>query len=172
MVTGYSDKYEDFLRIQVTTSFRGRDKVPANETQLQQVETIPPLKEQVQGDIPEHVGLEWSHRARWPRNRCLTLIYGPLRKVFVSMWFYYIPFVALTINFLAPYQASLNAPPPAQMDEAYLDFIAQTLGAEDVVSNYTEPSVKELVKMMEDIPMMNKKWGMFTDILVLPLSLD
>ena len=32
VVTGYSDKYEDFLRIQLTTSFRGRDKVPANET--------------------------------------------------------------------------------------------------------------------------------------------
>ena len=30
----------------------------------------------------------------------------------------------------------------------------------------------ELVEMMEAVPLMTKKWGIFTDILVLPLSLD
>ena len=56
------------------------------------------------------------------------------------------------------------------MDEAYLKFIADQLG--NSTSDYTEPTVEELVLMMEEVPMLSKKWGLFTDILVLPLSLD
>ena len=56
------------------------------------------------------------------------------------------------------------------MDEAYLKFLADQLANSQ--SDYAEPTVEELVKMMEETPLLSKKWGMFTDILVLPLSLD
>ena len=67
------------------------------------METITPLKEDLKGQIPPYNKLEFSHRAIWTGNRCLTILYRIVRNFYSAVWFYYIPFVALTVNFSMPF---------------------------------------------------------------------
>ena len=62
-----------------------------------------PLKEELKGQIPPYNKLEFSHRAIWTGNRCLTILYRAVRNFYSAVWFYYIPFVALTMNFSMPF---------------------------------------------------------------------
>ena len=88
---------------------------------------LPPLKEEIGDDIPRYILLEWNHRARWTGNRCLWLFYKAMRKLFVTVWFYYIPFVALALNFVVPYFAALSAEPPSTMDTEYVEWVEKAL---------------------------------------------
>ena len=50
--------------------------------------------------IPLYTLRVWSQRACG--NKCLYSIYRILKTVFISLWFYYAPMIALLVNFLAP----------------------------------------------------------------------
>ena len=59
-----------------------------------------PLQDQIGGAVPLYVRKDWSQRGCG--NKCLYSIYRILRMIFVSIWFYYAPFIALLLNFMAP----------------------------------------------------------------------
>ena len=71
------------------------------------MEKISPLKEKVELDVPPYTKLEWNHRAIWKCNRCSLLFYRLVRNLYSAIWFYYIPFLALTVNFSIPYLGEL-----------------------------------------------------------------
>ena len=119
---------------------------------------ISPLKEDVEDDIPEYSKLTRKHRARWKCNRCLRCSYPLVRILYLALWFYYIPFLAVTVNFSIPYLSEklgglLVTADPGTMSNEYLDFVASQLEKAPVEDAYTEPSIDELVKMMEAIPL-------------------
>ena len=60
------------------------------------------------------------------------------------------------------------------MDRNYLNWVEQTLSkrTDGLESSYVEPSVAELVEMIEKVPTYGDNWKQSTDILVLPLTLD
>ena len=60
------------------------------------------------------------------------------------------------------------------MDSNYLKWLESTLNKENdgLENSYVEPSVDELVAIMEELPTVGKDWGSNFDILVLPLTLD
>ena len=127
-------------------------------TRKQRVETLSPLKEEVGDDIPSYTKLTYKHRKRWRCNRCLRRFYPLLRTLYVAFWFYYIPFLALTVNFSVPYLAeklggALTVPEAGNMSTEYEEWIASTLAADDGSPAYDEPSLEELVKMMDEIPL-------------------
>ena len=70
-----------------------------------------------------------------------------MRTLYVSVWFYYVPFLALTINFLVPFLAEkfgdfYDDTVAGEMDEAYLEALAASM-----VENpdFEEPTIPELV---------------------------
>ena len=172
VIRDLSGKYENFLQIQTTTSFKARHKVLANRIKKQHVEMISPLSEDVQNEIPLYMKLEWQHRGRWRGNRCLWVLYRIMRKLLVCFWFYFIPFAALGLSFILPYEAARKVPPPSTMDSSYVAWLEQAENNGVVEDGYIEPSVDEIVAMMESIPLQDESWGVYTDILVLPLTLD
>lgn len=50
--------------------------------------------------MPVHIYIKFRNR-RWD-NMILTLIYGILRVLIVSVWYYFVPFVALMASFVVP----------------------------------------------------------------------
>ena len=64
-----------------------------------------PLKEEVEDDIPTYTKLTMAHRRRWCCNRFLRGFYPVMRLLYVGIWFYYIPFLATTVNFSIPFLA-------------------------------------------------------------------
>ena len=87
----------------------------------------------------------------------MWLLYRVMRKILVCFWFYFVPFMALALNFMVPYEAARSVPPPSTMDAGYLEFVEQILNEERLRDgtdpDYIEPSVPELVAMMEAVPM-------------------
>ena len=69
-----------------------------NRTEAQEAEKLSPLKEQ--SSIPLYSRVMWQKRTCG--NKCLYSIYRIFRMLFVSVWFYYAPFIALLLNFMAP----------------------------------------------------------------------
>ena len=57
------------------------------------------------------------------------------------------------------------------MSTEYEAWVASTLGAEDGAPDYDEPSVEELIALMDEIPLMGKECVQDLEVLVTPLSL-
>ena len=123
---------------------------------------ISPLKEEIGDMIPTYTKLTKEHRSQWKCNRCLRGFYPVVRVLYLAFWFYYIPFLALTVNFSIPYLSEklggkLVKVDPGNMSSEYEQWVASTLATDDG-STYEEPSVEELVKMMEAIPLQGEEW--------------
>ena len=85
--------------------------------------------------------------------------------------------MALTVNFSVPYLAeklggALTVPEAGNMSSEYEEWIASTLAAEGDAPAYEEPSLEELVQMMDDVPLQGEGWGQDPEILIAPLSLQ
>ena len=81
---------------------------------------IPPLKDEVENAIPTYVMQSWKQRKCG--NKCLWSLYRIMRIFFVSIWFFFIPFVALTYNFIVPYvylKKKVVVTDGSSMDEEY-----------------------------------------------------
>ena len=121
---------------------------------------LSPLKEEVENDIPVTNLLEWKHRARWTGNRCLRTLYRVLRTIYVSLWLYFIPFIALALNFIVPFMIATYGEEDAgnaeNMSDDYLAWLEETVNSGD--NDYTEPSIEELVQMMEEVPLQTDEW--------------
>ena len=136
---------------------------------------ISPLREEVAAEIPRFTKLTWQHRGRWRCNKCLRLIYMVARTLYLSMWFYYIPFMAIAINFMVPFLATklggyVDTAEAGDMSSEYADWVASQLASSN--SSYAEPSVPELVRMMEDVPLQADGWKQDPEILVTALTLE
>jgi len=83
-----------------------------------------------------------------------------MKRFFVIVWYFYIPFVALFLNFIVPYEVNkAKEAEQSVMDREYLLFLQQTLMAgKDEVDPYEEPSVQELVDMIDAIPLYDADW--------------
>ena len=119
--------------------------------------------------------VSWTQREKWCCNRCIRIFYSIVRTLYVGFWFYYIPFLALTVNFSIPFLAEklggfVDETEAGTMSTEYADFVAQTLG--EVETNFDEPSVPDLLKMMDDTPLQGDDWKQNPETLVVPLSLD
>ena len=98
------------------------------------------------------------------------------------MWFYYIPFLALTVSFTIPYLeeklSGVTQTDPGTMSSEYEDWLASTLSleeegeADDGLPKYVEPSVEDLLALMEAEPLMGEDWYQDPETLVTPLSLE
>ena len=93
---------------------------------------LSPLKEETEGLIPGKTLLEWKHRSNWTGNRCLRVVYRALRTWHVSVWFYFIPFVALAANFAVPFLAEKYGDAnkvtlEENMNEDYVNWLEATL---------------------------------------------
>ena len=64
---------------------------------------LSPLKGKIEDEMPTYIKLDWGHRSRWSGNRCLWILYRTMRNYFSFFWFFYVPFVALSLNFIVPY---------------------------------------------------------------------
>ena len=90
---------------------------------------LSPLKEEVRDDIPPYTKLTNNHRKKWRCNRCLGRVYPVLRILYIAFWFYYIPFLALTVNFSIPFLAEklggvLTDTVPGNMSSEYEEWVA------------------------------------------------
>ena len=82
--------------------------------------------------IPTKTLLEWQHRSKWTGNRCLRIVYRALRTWHVSVWFYFIPFMALSANFVVPfltekYSGINKVTLGGNMNEDYVKWLEETL---------------------------------------------
>ena len=75
------------------------------KTKKQPVEKMPPLREEVSDFIPKYTKLNDEDRAKWRCNKCLRKVYPSLRTMYIGLWFYYIPFLAMTVSFIIPFLA-------------------------------------------------------------------
>ena len=142
---------------------------------------ISPLKEQIEAgkDIPPFTKLTFEHRRRWTCNRCFRSLYSVFKALYLGTWFYYIPFLALTVNFSTPFLASfageyVDDSVAGEMSAEQIALIeAAAAGrAKDPENDYVEPSIPELIQMMEAIPLITDEWKQDPEILVSPMSLE
>ena len=99
-MSGLNDQYKSLLGVQTTTSYKARHKVKGNRTRKLVVETLGPLKEECDEAIPEYIKLDFMKRSL--ANKCRYSLFRLFKVLFVSIWFYYAPFVALLFNFIVP----------------------------------------------------------------------
>ena len=106
-------------------------------------------------------------------------MYSICKALYLATWFYYIPFLALTVNFSMPFLASFAG-------EYVDDSVAGEMSAEQIAlieaaaagrvrdpdNNYVEPSIPEVIAMMEAIPLITDEWKQDPEILVSPMSLE
>ena len=88
------------MTIQTTTSYKARHRVKDNRTKKLVVETLKPLNQECENAIPPYVKFEWVQRTLG--NKIVYSLYRLLKVFFVSVWFYYAPFLALLFNFIVP----------------------------------------------------------------------
>ena len=53
-----------------------------------------------------------------------------MKRFFVVFWYYYIPFIALAVNFIVPYEVNkAREATKSTMDSSYLDWVEKTINA-------------------------------------------
>jgi len=97
--------YEDLYKITRTTS---RNAVESNRNALSD-DTIPRNMNNKPVFIKEVLG------KRGPVRILLRLIYKTLRVVQISLWFYFLPFIALLGSYLVPYYLETQATATADL---------------------------------------------------------
>ena len=104
--------YGNYLEIQTTTSKNARFNVTGNRLKRQKVENVHAetmFPEYVRGTaghrllthIPKHIYIRFWEDRSWP-NKISYIIYKLIRLIIVSIWFYFIPFIAMIASFIAP----------------------------------------------------------------------
>ena len=111
-----SETYGKFLTNQTTTSKSAKWKTKGNRTILQEVEkhcvgkkTDERRESNVEKEnekdiihnIPKHIYIHWWKDRRLD-NFFLSVIYRFIRMFVVSIWFYFVPFIAVIASFLIP----------------------------------------------------------------------
>ena len=69
-----------------------------------------------------------------------------MRILFVSIWFYYAPFIALLMNFMAPVifkEDVVVVTDGSSMDDDYQEWLTEQISQAN--SDYEEPSVEEMI---------------------------
>ena len=170
VITGVHDKYENFLRWQV----KANPRFTIFRTQKQQVEMLPPLKEEVADDIPYYNKLDFSHRSRWTCNRSLRVVFLVQYALYLANWFYYAPFLAICVNFTVPFLQEtfggfVDNTEAGEMSGDYKDFVDKMISESG--GDYDEPSLEAMVKLMDDTPLQSG-FKQDPETLVLPLSLE
>ena len=78
---------------------------------------------------------------------------------YLTIWFYYIPFVAISFNFSVPYLEEKIAPYFVEktvvgaLSEAELALIAAKIACLSAGSDYDEPTPADMLLLMEDTPL-------------------
>jgi len=140
VITNSDGTYDEFLSLQMTTSFLARNPTKKNYIERQEVEKIEKIgfpEEDLDAENPRDTaeyevdGIKRQHRyhdyipkyiyqsfwnRRWD-NKLLYGIYWLFRTTVVSFWYYLVPFVALMASFLVPF---LNKRAEAEQEKAEL----------------------------------------------------
>ena len=106
-----TDVYGNFLETQTTTSFFARFQIKGNRVKRQEVEKIyasqfpEPDRDDPTSNInerlPKHIFIDFWKDRNWYNKICF-IIYKIFRVVIVSVWYYFIPFVAMVASFIVP----------------------------------------------------------------------
>lgn len=111
VITNSDKTYDEFLLLQMTTSYIARNPVRGDRVERQDCEKVHEktlFKPENPKDethnyhdfLPKHVYVDFWRR-KW-HNKLLYLIYTLFRLIIVSVWYYFVPFVALLANFVVP----------------------------------------------------------------------
>ena len=82
---------------QVSTKFREQRKIKKMK------EEDDPDKIEEHERIPTHIRVQFSDRTLG--NKLLYLLYKVFRILYTSVWFYFLPFVAMICSYAVPYYA-------------------------------------------------------------------
>ena len=55
----------------------------------------------IEKDLPEYIHVKWSDRKCG--NQTLRIVYCAFKYIYVSAWFYYVPFVTIFLSYYLPY---------------------------------------------------------------------
>ena len=108
------DTYKKFLEVQTTTSIEARYNVIGNRLERQEVENVyggennlfpeydrDNKKHSLATHIPKHIYIRFWQDRLW-YNKIAIVVYKIMRIIIVSLWFYFIPFVAMIASFVIP----------------------------------------------------------------------
>lgn len=78
------------------------DKLEGGETEEEEEDDVPEIDDPEQHvKLPPHIKVLFSERSCL--NKVLFSIYRCFRFLFVSVWFYFIPFVAMFASYIIPW---------------------------------------------------------------------
>ena len=122
---------------------------------------LAPLEKEVAEEIPEYSKLEFSFRKRWCCNRFFRIVFLFQFSLYISIWFYYAPFFALTFNFTVPFLREKFGDygekiVVGEMSDEQKDFVNSIISNSD--SSFDEPSLPEMLKMIDDTPLVGDGW--------------
>jgi hypothetical protein len=96
--------FADIVKIERTTSSRATDQIPEHQLTKQAI-NIPDEAERVlleaAGEIPRYIFCDF--RSRSLLNMAGMLLYRAMRTVYVTAWFYFLPFLILFGSYYVPY---------------------------------------------------------------------
>lgn len=99
-----SDTYGELLMIERTSSARAAHDKQEHELTEEAIDITDPLllaKLRASGDLPKFI-----YQSFWDRsfvNKLAFIIYRVMRAIYVSIWFYFLPFVILFASYYVPY---------------------------------------------------------------------
>jgi hypothetical protein len=100
------EPYANMLVIQTTTSYQARHLIDGNKIELQECEETMKSDSELANKIedfkiPTHIKISfWKDRSCM--NKFLYIVYKVIRCFYVSMWFYFLPFVVVFASYLIP----------------------------------------------------------------------
>merc|ERR1719464_736834 len=129
VITNKEGTYDEFLMLQMTTSVDARYELTGNRVVRQDCEKVherTPVEGQEQtmfqmedpdnpnhnyhDFVPKHIYVKfWRRRCD---NKLFYIIYILFRVLIVSVWYYFVPFLALIANFAVPALLKLRSESP------------------------------------------------------------
>ena len=83
-----------------------------------------------------------------------------MKKQYVAIWFYFIPFIAIATNFFVPYIVARNNPVViVAMNEDYRLWLENTLSTNETSDRtFIEPTLDEMLAMSNEVPFETDEW--------------
>ena len=73
----------------------------SNDSESSEEDTSEEEEEELEGKMPTHIRIEFSERSTG--NKILYLGYRVARFFFITIWFYFAPFLAMFASYIIPY---------------------------------------------------------------------
>ena len=95
-------RFGEYLMIQTTTSCLARYKIADNELKKQRADEKIDNTERkgIKIIVPKYIYVNFKDRIC--SNKVLYLLYKCFRILYITLWFYFLPFVVITLSFVIP----------------------------------------------------------------------